>query len=214
MVTVTWVNGEETTVKTFTKGSYLQPESLPTVTKTETEVVSYYWSDSENGERVSFTLQSKAEADATYYLVEKTSVRYYTVTWVIDGVETTTNYEYNATAAHDAPVKEADVNYSYEFKGWSLSADGAIVELGAVTADGITYYAVFEKTAIVSAITIAEPILYSCGDSQLFLPQEVEFALDETVTITSADEATIYYQNGAWANTFALTAEQMQASKV
>ena len=214
MVTVTWVNGEETTVKTFTKGSYLQAESLPIGTKTETEVVSYYWSDSENGERVSFTLQSKADADATYYMVEKTSVRYYTVTWVIDGVETTTNYEYNATAAHDAPVKEADVNYSYEFKGWSLSEDGELVELGAVTADGIVYYAVFERTAIVSAITIAEPILYSCADSQLFLPQEVEFALDETVTITSADEVTIYYQNGAWANTFALTTEQMQTNAI
>lgn len=214
MVTVTWVNGEETTVKTFTKGSYLQAESLPTGTKTETEVVSYYWSDSENGERVSFTLQSKAEADETYYMVEKTSVRYYTVTWVIDGVETTTNYEYNATAAHDDPVKEADENYSYEFKGWSTSEGGEIVELGAVTADGIKYYAVFEKTAIASAITIAEPILYSCGDSQLFLPQEVEFTLDETVTITSADEATIYYQNGAWANTFALTEEQMKANAI
>ena len=214
MVTVTWVNGEETTVKTFTKGSYLQAEAVPNGTKTETEVTSYYWSNSENGEKVSFTLQSKAEADATYYMVEKKSVRYYTVTWVIDGVETTTNYEYNATAAHDAPVKEADVNYSYEFKGWSLSADGAIVDLGAVTADGIKYYAVFEKTAIVSAITIAEPILYSCADGQLFLPQEVEFAFDETVTITSADEATIYYQNGAWANTFALTEEQMKANAI
>ncbi len=214
MVTVTWVNGEETTVNTFTKGSYLQAEALPNGTQTETEVVAYYWSTSENGEKVSFTLQSKADADTTYYLVEKKSVRYYTVKWVIDGVETTTNYEYNATAAHDDPVKEADANYSYAFKGWSLSADGEIVELGAVTADGIVYYAVFEKTAIVSAITIAEPILYSCGDNQLFLPQEVEFALDETVTITSADEATIYYQNGAWANTFALTAEQMQSNAI
>ena len=214
MVTVTWVNGEETTVKTFTRGSYLQAERLPDGTKTETEVVSYYWSTSENGEKVSFTLQSKADADTTYYVVEKKSVRYYTVTWVIDGVETTTNYEYNATAAHDNPVKEADVNYSYEFKGWSLSADGEVVELGAVTADGIVYYAVFEKTAITLAITIGEPILYSCGDSQLFLPEEVEFALDETVTITSTDEATIYYQNGAWVNTFALTEEQMQANTI
>ena len=214
MVTVTWVNGEETTVKTFTKGSYLQSEALLIGTKTETEVVSYYWSTSENGEAVSFTLQSKAEADATYYMVEKKSVRYYTVTWVIDGVETTTNYEYNATAAHDNPVKEADVNYAYEFKGWSTSEGGDIVELGAVTADGIVYYAVFEKTPIASEITIAEPILYSCGDNQLFLPEGVNLTLDETMTITSTDEATIYYQNGAWANTFALTAEQMQANAI
>ena len=214
IVTITWLKGEEATVKTFTKGSYLPAEALPNGTKTETEVVSYYWSTSENGEKVSFTLQSKADADTTYYFVEKKSVRYYTVTWVIDGVETTTNYEYNATVAHDAPVKEADENYSYEFKGWSLNEDGELVELGAVTADGIVYYAVFEKTAIASAITIAEPILYSCGDSQLFLPQEVEFVLDETVTITSADEATIYYQNGAWANTFALTSEQMQKNAI
>ncbi len=214
MVTVTWVNGEASTVKTLTKGSYLQAEALPSGTKTETEIVSYYWSDSENGEKVSFTLQSKADADATYYLVEKKSTRYYTVTWVIDGVETTTNYQYNETAAHDNPVKENDANYSYEFKGWSLSADGEIVTLGAVTADGIVYHAVFEKTAIVSAITIATPILYSSGDDQLFLPEEVDFSLDETVTITSADEATIYYQNGAWTNTFDLTAEQMQANAI
>ena len=182
-------------------------------TKTETEVVSYYWSESEDGERVSFTLQSKADADVTYYMVEKTSVRYYTVTWVIDGAETTTNFEYNAIATHDAPVKEADENYSYEFKGWSHDQDGEIVELGAVTADGIVYYAVFERTAIASAITIAEPILYSCADSQLFLPQAVEFALDD-VTITSADEMTVYYQNGVWANKFTLTEEEMKANAI
>ena len=214
MVTVTWVNGEETTSQTVTKGSVLTVQTLPNGTKTETEIISYYWSESEDGEKVVFAEKPTADATKTYYLVEKRDVRYYTVTWVIDGAQTTTNYEYNATASHDNPVKEDDEDYTYEFKGWSRSENGEVVELGAVTVDGIVYYAVFERTAITTATVVAEPVLYSTGDSKLFLPQEINFTLDATITIISTDEATTYYQNGEWVNTFALSTDEINANAI
>ena len=215
LVTVTWIaNGEEVS-KTYTVDSKLDVAPLPNNTSTETQVVSYGWSESEGGEVVVFhATMPTATKTVTYYLVERTSTRYYTVTWNIDGVISTTQYEYDEMATHDNPVKEEDDNYTYEFKGWSRSENGELVELGAVTVDGITYYAVFERTPKTTAITIAESILYSTGDNQLFLPEEVEFSLDETVTVVSADGATVYYENGAWTNTFALTSEQITANAI
>ena len=215
LVTATWVNGEETVTETLTQGCSPIAKSLPKDTSSETETIVHYWSDSQDGAtKIVFNKDYAIQKDTTYYMIEKYSVRYYTVTWNIDGVETTTKYEYNQTAAHDDPVKEADQNYSYEFKGWALSEDGELVELGAVTQDGIVYYAVFEKTAIVEAVTIVEPMMYSSGDNQLFLPEELSLTLDETVKITDVSGETIYYENGEWVNNFALTAEQIQANAI
>ena len=215
IATITWVKGEETTVETVTKGDYTKyTQTLPEDTITETEIVKYYWALSEDGEEVGFGKVYQVNADVTYYMVIDRATRYYTVTWNIDGVETTTDYEFNATAAHDAPEKAEDDYYTYEFKGWSLSEDGEIVELGTVTADGITYYAVFEKTAKISFITVNEPILYSSADDQVFFPAELNLTLDETVIVKSADSATVYYENGAWVKNFDLTDEQIKSNAI
>ena len=212
---VTWVKGEETVVETVTKGDYTKyTQTLPEDTITDTETVNYYWTLGEGGEKVSFGKVYQVNADVTYYMVIDEATRYYTVTWNIDGVETTTDYEYNATAAHDAPEKAEDDYYTYEFKGWSLSEGGEIVELGAVTADGITYYAVFEKTAKISFITVNEAILYSSADDQVFFPAELNLTLDETVIVKSADGTTVYYENGAWVKNFDLTDEQIKANAI
>ncbi len=214
-VNVTWVKGDETTVETVTKDGWIMyTQSLPQDTTSETEIVNYYWATSEDGEQVSFGDRFQVKEDVTYYMVKKQATRYYTVTWSIDGVETTTDYEYNAVAEHEAPVKEEDDFYTYEFKGWSLSEDGEIVELGAVTEDGIVYYAVFESTAKITLTTVLEPILYSTDDRNLFLPEELTLTLDETVTIESRDGETVYYENGAWVNTFAITDEQRKANEI
>ena len=210
-VTISWVKGDETIVDVLTKGDNAVPQELPEDVTSPAETVTNYWTDA-NGDKVTFGQVYTAAEDATYTLVTIREIRYYTVTWNIDGEETTTEYEYEEIASHEDPVKEENEYYSYAFKGWSLSEDGEIVELGAVTED-VTYYAVFEVTAKVEIVNVAEPILYSTQDQNLFLPEEITFELDETVKISSTD-GTVYYENGVWAVNFALTAEQIKANEI
>ena len=213
--TITWVDKDGTSSEFATKGDFVVNErTLPEDVITETQVTRTYWSTEENGEQIELGTLIEVQGDVTYYLVENVSTRYYTVTWNIEGEETTTDYEYNETAAHDDPVKAEDDYYTYEFKGWSLSENGEIVELGAVTADDITYYAVFEKTAKVSVITVNEAVLYSSADDQIFLPEELTLTLDETVTISSTDGTIVYYENGTWVNNFDLTDAQIKANEI
>ena len=76
--------------------------------------------------------------NATYTAQFSSTVNTYTVTWVIDGVETKETYEYGATPSHADPVKEADAQYTYTFKEWSPA-------IATVTGDA-TYTAVFDNT--------------------------------------------------------------------
>ena len=212
--TVTWVKGEETVVETVTKDGWIMyTQTLPENTTSNTETVEYYWSTSEDGEAVKFSDRFQVKESVTYYMVEKREICYYTVTWVIDGETTTTDYEYGAQAEHDEPIKAEDDYYTYEFKGWSLTDGGEVVELSTVTGEA-TYYAVFEATAKVSFVTVNEAILYSTADDQLFLPTELTLTLDESVTVASRDGAITYYENGAWAKNFDLTDEQIKANAI
>ena len=94
---------------------------------------------------------------------------------------------------------------------WSLSEDGSkkeTAELIKVNADK-TYYAcsaVTEKELSVNA-------LYSTADNEFFLPSEIG-SMSKVVSITSTDGATVYYANGAWAKTFALTGTEINANQV
>ena len=81
---------------------------------------------------------AEVTADATYTAVYTATVNKYTITWIIDGVEETEEYEYGATPAHVDPEKEADAQYTYTFTGWDP-------EVTAVTGNA-TYTAVFEAT--------------------------------------------------------------------
>ena len=214
-VTITWVKGEESTVEVFTKDATVPyTQTLPDNSSTETETVSYYWSTSEDGDAVTFSKSFKASETVTYYMVTKTTERTYKVTWNIDGAEETVDYAFNAIPAHDAPVKAEDDSFTYKFLGWSLTEDGAILDtFDSVTKD-ITYYAVFEKTAKETAIAVNAAILYSDADDQLFLPEEITFTLADITKITSADKATVYYENGAWVKNFDLTDEEMKKNSV
>jgi hypothetical protein len=200
LATITWVKGNETVVETVTKGSATAyTQTLPESTTTETGTVEYYWSTTEDGEKkVSFSDVFAVIDDVTYYMITKEDVRYYTVTWYIEGEEFTAQYQYNEVIEIEEPVKEEDSYYTYEFLGWSLTEDGEVVELGTVTQDGLTYYAVFEKTAKVTFVEVEEAVLYSTNDKKLFLPEELDGVLDATVRVVSTDETTVYFENGVW----------------
>ncbi|MBQ7123826.1 MAG: InlB B-repeat-containing protein, partial [Oscillospiraceae bacterium] len=76
--------------------------------------------------------------NATYTATYTSTVNKYTVTWVIDGKETTETYEYGATPVHEDPSKDQDAQYTYSFTAWRP----AVV---SVTGDA-TYTAEFAST--------------------------------------------------------------------
>ncbi|MBQ9814930.1 MAG: InlB B-repeat-containing protein, partial [Lachnospiraceae bacterium] len=85
-----------------------------------------------------YDFETPVKADVA--LKAKYSGDQYTITWVVDGVETTETYAYGATPVYPngEPVKAADAQYTYTFKEWTP----AIVPV----TDDATYTAVFEAT--------------------------------------------------------------------
>ena len=89
-----------------------------------------------------------ATADAEYTAQFDPAVRYYTVTFVVEGTETPIDYAYGATPAFGfVPAKAADETNTYAFAGWSVSDGGEVAALAEVTGDA-TYYAIFTATPI------------------------------------------------------------------
>lgn len=84
------------------------------------------------------------EGDATYVANFIKTKNTYTITWIVDGVETQETYEYGDYPVYKVngepadPTKEADAQYSYSFAGWTP-------EIGEVTRDA-TYTARFDQT--------------------------------------------------------------------
>ena len=133
--TITWsIDGVDTT-ETLAYGatpSHADPTKASTVDKTYT-----------------FTGWSPAidtvTGNQTYTAQFAESARTYTITWSIDGVDTTESLAYGATPSHADPTKAADAQYTYSFTGWSP-------EIGTVTGDQ-TYTAQFSQTLRTYTIT-------------------------------------------------------------
>ena len=91
---------------------------------------------------------AKVTGDATYEAKFTESVNKYTVTWIVDGVETKETYAYGETPVYNngaTPVKAADAQYTYTFDKWTPA-------VGTVTGD-VTYTATF--TSVLKKYTIA-----------------------------------------------------------
>ena len=82
--------------------------------------------------------------NATYVAKFNETKNTYTITWIVNGVETQETYEYGDTPVYKVngeaadPTKEADAQYSYSFAGWSPTLD-------TVTGDA-EYTAIFDQT--------------------------------------------------------------------
>ena len=169
------------------------------------------WAASENGD----VLQTLPEVsgEATYYAVFEESKREYEITWVVEGASTTDKFEYGATPVYDGtPTKAPSEAYEYDFDGWSLTENGAVLpELPPVT--GIaTYYAVFKQGKAIIPEFDGGAILYSTRDSMIFMPNGL---LDGGKTITAAVglEDEVDYLSGAWTG-LALDNAEINANNV
>ncbi len=91
---------------------------------------------------------------------------------------------------------------------WSATEDGSSALSGVIKVnEDVTYYA-FSLDR-----TIEENALYSTVNREFFLPDTMGLDMSEIVSITSEDDATVYYKNGKWTKAFALTAEQIKANE-
>jgi hypothetical protein len=64
-----------------------------------------------------------ATEDKTYEAQYSETTRKYTVTWNIDGVETTEELNYGIKPAHVDPTKEQTQTTVYSFDGWYVNDD-------------------------------------------------------------------------------------------
>ena len=102
-------------------------------------------------EQVSYTFKGWDEeivavtGDVTYIATYTETVKKYTITWIVDGDESTAEVEYGKVPTFEGtPVKAADDEYTYTFTDWTP-------EVVAVTGDA-TYTAEFKKTRILNLL--------------------------------------------------------------
>ena len=125
---------------------------------------------------------------ATYTAQFTTQVKKYSITWIIDGVSTTEELEYNSNPTHAVPTKEPTAQYSYDFTGWDP-------QVGPVTGDA-TYTAQFESTIRKYTIT------WQNDDGSQIDQTEVEFGTVPThADATKAADANNVYTFKAWTPT-------------
>ena len=96
-----------------------------------------YWSLTEGGEEAQIPATMPAE-NLVYYAVFE--INEYTVTWVIDGVETVDTLAFGAAIVAPAAAKEG-----FTFKHWSLTENGEMTEVPeTMGTENLKFYAVFK----------------------------------------------------------------------
>ena len=102
-----------------------QPDVTTTVAEGETPVYPNGTPAKEGNAQYSYEFAGwtpevvPATEDATYTATWNETVNKYTVTWNIDGVTETEEYEYGATPAHADPAKAPGDHVIYTFAGWT-----------------------------------------------------------------------------------------------
>ena len=135
--TVTWIVDGVTTTETYKYGE--TPSFKGSTDKAADAQYTYTFTGWDK-------TPAAVEGDATYTAQYDSTVNEYTVTWIVDGKETTAKVPYGTVPSFGStPSKPAADGYSYIFKGWDK-------ELVAVTGD-VTYTAVFEASTNEVTIT-------------------------------------------------------------
>lgn len=146
--TVTWSVAGTTTTAQFEYNA-MPDYGTTEPARADTDEHSYVfqgWAATENGAKLE-TLPP-VTGDVTYYALFTEIERQYTVSWVIDGVTTTTRVTKNTAPEHDDAAKEATAQYTFTFKGWATSAgsEETVTLSEQIITQDTTYYAVFTQT--------------------------------------------------------------------
>ena len=136
---VIWKNDDGTVLEKDKNVTYGDTPSYDGATPEKPATAQYAYTFSGWTPEVTDAPDIEKDGDTFVYTAQYDStVRSYTVTWVIDGAEETETYEYGKTPTHADPEKEATAQYTYTFKEWSPAIE-------TVTGDA-TYTAVFDCT--------------------------------------------------------------------
>ena len=106
---------------------------------------------------------TEVTGDATYTAQFASETRKYTITWTIDGVETTTDVPYGTVPEYPGgtPSKPSDGLYDYTFAGWSP-------ELTEVTGEA-SYTAVFDKALNDKGLTVSVELTAAAAIDRTYL---------------------------------------------
>lgn len=128
--TVTWmIDG----VATYESYKYGQTPSYNGTTPSKTSDAQYTYSFNRWEPEV-----KKVTGDAVYTAIFDSTINSYTVTWVVNGVQTSEVYEYGQTPSFKGSTSRAeDAQYTYTFKGWEP-------EIAQVNGNA-TYTAIYEN---------------------------------------------------------------------
>lgn len=139
--TITWKNGDGTTIETDSGVAYGTTPSYDgaTPTKTATAQYTYTWDEGWT------PTPSSVSGNATYTATFSSTVNTYTVTWKNyddTTLETDSGVAYGTTPTYDGatPTKSPEGTTTYSFSGWSPS-------VGAITGN-TTYTAQFEEHSV------------------------------------------------------------------
>ena len=128
--TITWdVNGEKLT-ETY---KYGDTPTYKGVTPTKEATAQYSYTFTGWGEVTAVT------GNKTYTAQFTAEINYYTITWNVDGSQTTEQYAYGETPSYkgSTPARATDAQYTYSFRDWGT--------ISTVTGDK-TYTATFDTT--------------------------------------------------------------------
>ena len=108
---------------------------------------------------------STVYGNQTYTAQFSRTLRQYTITWVIDGVETETTYDYGLMPIYNGtPSKQSNTQYSYSFTGWDkeITTVNGDAKYTAQFSEIRNYYTV---SFVVNGITYSETYEYGATPS-------------------------------------------------
>ncbi|MBQ7962397.1 MAG: InlB B-repeat-containing protein [Clostridia bacterium] len=138
--TVTWKNDNGNVLETDVEVPYGDTPSYGGTTPSKAATAQYTYTFAGWTPEV-----NTVTGDVTYTAKYDSTVNEYTITWIVEGAETTQTVAYGETPDFGStPVKAENAQYTYEFKGWTPAVE-------AVTGDA-TYTAEF--TPVTKSYTV------------------------------------------------------------
>ena len=138
--------------------------------------------------------------DAAYTATYTETLNKYTITWIVDGVSTTTEVEYGKVPSFDGtPVKAPDAQYTYTFSGWTpavVAVTGDATYTATFTSEPNTVSIIFKvdgQADVTLVVKIGETPVYPNGTPVKAADAQYTYTFKGwDKTIAAATEDTVY----------------------